>query len=235
MQMSRRPRKSTSFTRAVVIAPGRPFAGQFGKSQVFPTEYNTKLINSIVVQIDMASASQTLGIDMTLNSAEDAYTLPVSAQQPLYYDQLRLLYERSIVLAAKVTVQVYEVEGTATKKMVTVLARGDETGVPTDSQATASTTSTFGVIKPRQAGTDGGTYTVSRYVSIGKFFGQDLNDASSSKYEPATLISTGASAVRWRMYFANLDGSTMGTEAAFVRIQLEQWVKFTIRRKVSDA
>lgn len=241
-----KPRRRTTLTAGRVQTSNRVPRPIYTKSSVFPTQFSTKLVTADIFRhvstaLDHDNYNQI--VVCVLNSAIDPLKAPGSTQQPLYFDQLKAIYGKSVVVAAKITVQLLSIEAAAADeldiKFTSYIHRGDDTAVPTDQQACSSNTAQLAIGKGSltSAGVPGNMLAFSRYASMSKFFGQDVQQSSGSYWEDGTTgVAPTTNECVYTIKYRNLSQVPVPvTTIINFRFQLEQWVVFGDKLKVADS
>lgn len=218
----------------------------FSKADSSPARLDMKMITGFIAT---NSASGETGAsfykpvcDITLNSGikpnRSSYQPgETKGIQPLHWDQMKRIYNKSVVTAAKIDLQILyaEVEVVPPKDLrlgvTSWLHRGDDTAVPTDKQACSSNTAQFSVINSRQRQTPlanpENMVTISRFVNMSKYFGQDVRDTTGSYWEHGqTSIAPLTHECRFSAKTRPLNEIDIVVSITHFRIQLEQYVTF---------
>lgn len=142
-----------------------------------------------------------------------------SANQPLYYDQIKTMYRTAIVLGAKVTVQFHNNSSTVPIVAGLYIEPFDTTNVPTDYEYFREVS-----WKGRQRiiTSDIDVVVLSQKVSGKKYFRQSLKTEEDFRQDIETDQAP-SKIGKMRCFVQSLDQSTTGTALAVVTI--EQVVK----------
>lgn len=224
---------STGMARPTITAIGR--SPNF-KGAVFPRSLQATLITGELSTI--TTGTQVYPEYMTvasviLNSAVDPFLTPASTIQALYYDQLKGIYNVTIVTAAVITVQVVETSTTKTMEVVTLTALGDETAGPTTAVAMASPKCTHFTVAGRTTDPTN-RVNVKRYVNMNRFFTTTVNDNKTRFEESDAIVSPTTNQCRFNMFVRHVDGTNLASETVTLKISLKQWVTFTDLKSVED-
>lgn len=227
---------ATGLSRGKVMAIGRPL---FNKAATFPQSFTTKIVTGDIFRVNVGVVSYpTFGTlaRVHLNSAFKPLTLPATAQQALFYDQLKAIYNKTVVLAAKVTVQIVEGTVSSSYKLTSTLDTEANIGAasagPTDAQATSDTQNTFAVFHAEfDQRID--HVAITRYVNMSRFFGRKVKQDSDFTERGAEIAAT-KDRCEWKLLVRRLDATDLASEIFSYRINITQWVEFGERKKVAD-
>lgn len=225
---------SSGMSRAAVASIGRSI---FNKPAVFPPTLSTKLVTSTIVTAVTAAATNPAFshlISFNLNSAIDPLnTIGAaggSAQQPLFFDQLKALYGRSVVLAAKVTVVYLQSNAATTYKISSSLNQLSDVTDPTDEQATGDPQNTL-MIWRTTTNEPQKQVTFSRYVNMSRFFGRNVVEDDNFAERGTTAIADNTKICTIRQSLRLLTNANTGVDNVQMRVQITQWIKFSERKK----
>ncbi len=241
------PRRSTShrartttmlvrsgITRAKLTGVGRSLTQ---KAMPFPPRLDTQItLSRTLILVAAGSTPPVLEapLSIVLNSVEDPIVIPSSTQQPLYHDQLRAIYRDSVVLGCRYQIKILEYASTKQLEMYTTLIEGNQTDLPTDETAGASSTESLFMFDARVAGATE-TKTLTRYVSTSKFFSRDVRPLAAFHEVTGTPVTSNNS-VRLRLYYKHLDNSPVIINTTLsVRINMTFYMQYSDRIKIKDS
>lgn len=225
---------SSGLTRARVSAIGRQV---FNKEAVFPQKMTTKLVTSTVTTVTLSAStypSHTQVLNIDLNSAIDPINnlgSAASAQQPMYFDQLKALYNVSTVTAAKITIQLIKASTSDTFKITSNLGLKATPTTPSDEQATSDPQNTMAIWHQKTGAQGDGMLTITRYVNMSRFFGRDVKSTSNFDEAGSTKLSATEFIATFIMHVRNLDETNFVEQQFSFRVQLTQWIQFKERIK----
>ncbi len=220
----------SGMSRARVMSMSRPV---FSKGAVFPKTMFTKLTNSDIIRIaNVAEASkQVLSID--INSCFDMFVIPAGTKQPLYYDQIRGLYNDAVVLGARVTLQMLDYSTSTQLIIKTKTTIGNDGAEPTSIQAMEAPNTTWSTMNPQTGSKEDQQTVIVRYVNMSRMFGKpvahetefyEIKDAKVAQVQNRAVFNA------WIQPLAG--GNLPDANTLTFRITVVQWVRFSDRLQV---
>ncbi len=225
---------TSGMARATVQTIGRM---PIFKGAVFPTTLNTKLTWGRVITFTSAAVAyptKQRAFQFLLNSAFDPQITPAGTQQPLYFDQLKGLYEASRVKAALITIAFVYTDATLPWEFQSHTTLGEhEATIPSDQQALAAPQATWSMMNVADSAVN--KVSIQRYVNMNRFFGTDTRQSRNYVEEDAAIADQNFQC-RMNVWVRHLQGSNVPVDLKITaRVNIQQWVEFIERKNVDDA
>ncbi len=168
-----------------------------------------------------------------LNSIFDPYGVPATGIQSLYYDQLKAIYNRTVVKAATMAVSFIESADAKTYEYVMKIHTADDTSVPTTGTAMNHVNEMYFVFHGGSAQASAvDRVNIKRYINMSKWFATDVTD--ESRFDEADAgIAVNTSQLMFTIWGRHLDGTNLGTATTNIRVDLKQWVLFKEKKELA--
>lgn len=168
-------------------------------------------------------------------------SIDLTAGQPLYWDQLHVLYKRHIVHSARIKIQINSGGGSAgtllssfeTVYWTLQVHRESETRVLKINQLLQMPYAQ--VIQRQESGGSANPIVFDRYVNMKKFFGTEIEDSTHSG-AAAVVPGTAYSCIATLSgYSPSLAAGAIGSKIINIVADIEFWVEFYHRVEVTES
>ncbi len=190
----------------------------------------TKLTNNIINHFITGTTAwpgwETV-TSINLNDVIDPFVVPSSSQQALYFDQLKGIYNETLVTAAMAQIQFLEYSGSETVEITTITTESSDGTIPT--AATAGSNPKMALMYQKNGNNNANNIiTYRRYTNMSRFFGTDVRH--DSRFDQTTAILSDANSIcRLNVRVRHLDKTALASNVLMMRITLTQWVTFKER------
>lgn len=201
------------------------------KGSVFNPEFKTRLVNGTTARLAdsvVVYPAYKNKLQIILNSAFNAFVLPATAQQPMFYDQLRALYGKTTVTAALIQITPVETDATISYEMIAKITQGDELSLATTAQGMTLPNMTHMIndVKSAQA-TD--RVVFKRYVNMARFFaGNKMTEDKFSEEDVVLPTAAARCVLLWQ--HRHVGGQDLAAKVQTYKITLTQWITFSERK-----
>ncbi len=243
----RKPRRNTTRRRTVTTRLGtkglsRPTITAIGrnpvlKGSVFPPQLSTKMLNGLTItHTDSGSTYPAIlkTLEINLNSMIKPFQVPSNTQRSMFYDELNVLYRKTLVTAAMIEITPYDYGASENIENITKLTQGDELtapGIPAAMTLPNMSYFTRSHVTP-EIQTNRVTY--KRYVNMARFFSQNVN-AEDKFSEGTAIIADPASRCVLLWHHRHADGSNTVASQMRYKITLTQWVTWSERKNIGTS